>query len=337
MKKILYILTCLLVSLALFCQPAFAADEDTAIYRTFETGDYIEGLSSFGVKGQVATDGFGHLMSRFDRFAQKYECNIYLWAWQSLESSGYDSFDAAKKELEQNTSEDTVCILYLGDSNEGYIHVGQQVVPNFDTAALTEVLCREDAPDAYYRVAGVFDALCSMAGEITGSYVTTIYNANGEISDEAIEQAVLSLHDVFSGYLCVDVYWESEDENSVLRRDRELNYDEIYALWENELEYYFQDAIYITYFGKTGSAFIDIGEQTGIRLSDRQLEELEAAFQPGTDEGDSTGFAAGVSALTNAVANADNGISSGVLIGVGAAAVILLAGGAAFFLRKNKN
>ena len=337
MKKILHILTCLLLSLALLCQPVFAEDENSEIYRTFETGDYIEGLSSFGVKGQVAADGFQHLMSRFDRFAQKYECNIYLWAWQSLESSSYDSFDTAKKELEQNIAEDTVCILYLGDTNEGYIHVGNDVVPNFDTAALTEVLCRKDAPDAYYRMAGVFDALCSMAGESTGDYITAIYNANSDLSDEAIEQTVLPLHKVFPGYLCVDVYWESEDENSVLRRDSELDYNEIYALWENELEYYFQDAIYITYFGKSGKALIDIGEQTGIQLSDRQIEELEAAFQPGTDERDAAGFAAGVSALRDAVANADKGIRSDVLIGAGAVVVILLAGGAIFLLKKTKN
>ena len=333
----LYMLTCPLLSFTLLCQPVFAEDENSEIHRTFETGDYIEGLSSFGVTGQVAADGFQHLMSRFDRFAQKYECSIYLWAWQSLDKSGYDSFDAAKEALEENIAEDTVCILYLSDTNEGYIHVGSDVLPNFDTAALTEVLCREDAPNAYYRMAGVFDALCSMAGKSTGDYVTAIYNANGDVSDEAIEQAVLPLHEVFSGYLCVDFYWESEEENSVLRRDRELDYDEIYALWENKLEYYFQDAIYITYFGKTGSVLIDIGEQTGVQLSNRQIQELEAAFQPGTDEGDAAGFAAGVSALTSAVANADNGISSGVLIGVGAVVVLLLIGGILFLKRRTKN
>ena len=123
----------------------------------------------------------------------------------------------------------------------------------------------------------------------------------------------------------------------MLRRDKELDYDEIYALWENKLEYYFQDAIYITYFGKTGSVLIDIGEQTGVQLSNRQIQELEAAFRPGTGESDAAGFAAGVSALTNAVANADNGISSGVLIGVGAVVVLLLIGGVLFLKRRTKN
>ena len=123
----------------------------------------------------------------------------------------------------------------------------------------------------------------------------------------------------------------------MLRRDKELDYDEIYALWENKLEDYFQDAIYITYFGKTGSVLIDIGEQTGVQLSNRQIQELAAAFQPGTDEGDTAGFAAGVSALTSAVANADNGISSGVLIGVGAVVVLLLIGGILFLKRRTKN
>lgn len=123
----------------------------------------------------------------------------------------------------------------------------------------------------------------------------------------------------------------------MLRRDRELDYDEIYALWENKLEDYFQDAIYITYFGKTGSVLIDIGEQTGVQLSNRQIQELEAAFQPGTDEGDTAGFAAGVSALTSAVANADNGISSGVLIGVGTVVVLLLIGGILFLKRRTRN
>lgn len=123
----------------------------------------------------------------------------------------------------------------------------------------------------------------------------------------------------------------------MLRRDKGLDYDEIYALWENKLEDYFQDAIYITYFGKTGSVLIDIGEQTGVQLSNRQIQELEATFQPGTDEGDAAGFAAGVSALTSAVANADNGISSGVLIGVGAVVVLLLIGGVLFLKRRTKN
>lgn len=123
----------------------------------------------------------------------------------------------------------------------------------------------------------------------------------------------------------------------MLRRDKGLDYDEIYALWENKLEDYFQDAIYITYFGKTGSVLIDIGEQTGVQLSNRQIQELEATFRPGTDEGDAAGFAAGVSALTSAVANADNGISSGVLIGVGAVVVLLLIGGILFLKRRTKN
>ena len=65
MKKMLYMLTCPLLSFTLLCQPVFAEDENSEIYRTFETGDYIEGLSSFGVTGQVAADGFQHLMSRF--------------------------------------------------------------------------------------------------------------------------------------------------------------------------------------------------------------------------------------------------------------------------------
>lgn len=297
----------LLISILLLCCPVFAENHSSDIYRTFEKGDYIQGLSSFEVTGNVAVDGYIHILGRFDRVAQKYSCNIYLWAWKSLESSGYNSFDDAVKEMKINALDNTICIVYLEDSNEGYIHVGEKIVPDFNTAALTEVLCRKNVSDAYYRMIGVFDTLCHMIGEYTGTYVSAIYNANGDVTDEAIEKAILPLHKVFPGYICVDFCWESEDENSVLRRTKEMDYDKIYELWENKLDYYFQDAVYITYYGKSGKTFIDIGEQTDIKLSKSQIDKLESTFQPAENERDSSGFSTGVLAVTDSITNLDKG------------------------------
>lgn len=229
--------------------------------------------------------------------------------------------------MEEYAGENAVCILYFGDLNEAYVHVGSGVIPDYDTGRLKELLCAPVEVDEFSQFVSVFDTLSADAGKATGKYATYIERPD-EVEEEDVRAAVKPLHEVFPGYVCVD-YRSTRYETftSVLRAFREIDYDEEYALWEHEMDYYYRDAIYITYYGDTGGAFIDIGEDTGIKLSDSEIQQLEAAFKAASDKSDCSGFAAGVTALAEAVAApAGSGGENGVVVIAAAAAVVLLAG-----------
>ena len=89
----------------------------------------------------------------------------------------------------------------------------------------------------------------------------------------------------FSGYVYVECNMTPE---SIRKMAEPLNYDRFYA-----------DAIYICYKQQTGEAFVHVGERTGLTLKDAAA--VEAAFQPGEDSEDSSGFAAGIISLSNAL------------------------------------
>ena len=307
-------------------------------------GDYLPALSSFMVTGNVMTDSHKTILSRLGDISQAYGCHIYLWQWATLESSGYASFDDAVAALSPHAAADTVCAVYIHDLKKAYVQVGDGLVPGADVAPLTDVLLRDEGEDEpFSRIASFCNALCQMVGRGKGAYVTGSYLATDQLDQAELEKLMVPLHEAFPGYVWVNYY--SGDlvpgtEYSVLRNSRETDYDAAYALWEHELEYYFRDAVYLSYFSQTGTALLDFGEDTGIVLSDEQVRELEAAFGPSAD-GDAAGFRAGIDLLAATLAEMDRsgGPSEDVefpplaLAGIG---VVLLLALAVLLLRKKK-
>ena len=98
---------------------------------------------------------------------------------------------------------------------------------------------------------------------------------------------------------------------SIRKMAEPLNYDRFYA-----------DAIYICYKQQTGEAFVRVGERTGLTLKDAAA--VEAAFQPGEDSEDSSGFAAGIISLSDALTD-DAGVSPVLVVSV--IAIVLAAAG----------
>ena len=78
-------------------------------------------------------------------------------------------------------------------------------------------------------------------------------------------------------------------------------------VWEHELEYYYDDTIYITYYSDTGKAYIDIGKDVEPEFSGKDISEIETSFRMAENENDFSGFASGITALTEKIANPDDG------------------------------
>ena len=184
--------------------------------------------------------------------------------------------------------------------------MGSNIAQDFDKDGLIETLCEEGEKDEFYRMAHTFDDLCDQVGHSTGRYVSKI-NRIGEGGDEQeIKNALIPLHEVFSGYVCVDYYsGVADEEGSVLRKSREIDYDETFEVWEHELEYYYDDTIYITYYSDTGKAYIDIGKDVEPEFSGKDISEIETSFRMAENENDFSGFASGITALTEKIANPD--------------------------------
>lgn len=281
-------------------------------------GDYLPTLSTFGVTGEVMEDSHRNIFHRFTHFAEAYDATIQLWLWNTLDGV-YSSFDEAKADIAQYAEADAVCILYADDIGQAWVHIGGDIAPRVMEEELTALLLKDEEP--YDKLVGVFDTLCAAVGSSTGRYVTGYSMLPGDEARLAVEEALIPLHEAFSGYVFVDYYSGTElEERSVLRHLRDIDYDEVYAAWEHELDYYYRDAIYITYYSETGTAFVDIGEDTGIQLSQQKLERIESAFAPASGA-DQAGFAAGISALADAAAAPGGAPTVGILLG---AAVLML-------------
>lgn len=323
--------------LTLLCGGWVRAAEAAPAVRVY--GDYIPALVTFGVSGQTAADSYDHLTARFSALAETYGCDVHVWAWQGLDSSscGYASYEEARAAtVGQYGTENAVCLLYIAGLGRAEVHVGGDIAPDFDAAALGSLL-PEAGEDAFSHMARVFDDLCWQLGQATGTYVTSMHCSDS--SREALRQAAQPLSQVFSGYLRIEILNQTpEDRSSVLRRDRLRDYDAEYAQWEQTLDYYFRDAIYLTYYTDTGLARIDIGENAGVTLTQAEVERLEAAFQPPAADGDLSGFAAGIAALAEAVESAESGVSAAGILGIciTVAAVLAAAAAAVLIVRKRR-
>lgn len=270
-------------------------------------GDYLPALSTYMVTGDVMVDSHKAMLSRFGDFSKTYGCHVYIWQWKTLESSGYASFDDAVTEMSQRAADDTVCVVYIDNLKKAYVQVGDGLVPEADVDSLADTLLRGREEEPFFRFASFYNALCGMVGREKGTYVTGTFLATKQIDQEGLEEIMAPLHEAFPGYIWVDYNsgdFEPGTEYSVLRNSREIDYDATYALWEHEQEFYFNDALYLSYYSQTGTAFLDFGKNTGVTLSDERLRELEAAFEPSTDD-DAAGFRSGVENLTAVLAKMD--------------------------------
>lgn len=341
MKKSGKILTVLALLLSLCAVPVSAAVTGGEDYSLQFSGDYLPALTAITAPGSRAADDYQLMFGRFKFFSQEYYCRTYLYLWNSLEDSRYTSFEEAQADIAQYVAEDSVCILYFGAEDLAWAHVGGAVIPGFD-AGEVEKLLHTDAEDEFYKVAAVFNALCDAAGEATGHYVNGAelglsadwQELEGEVKAR-MDEVLLSLHEVFPGYVYVDFRnGEDQEGTSLLRKMGELDYDEIYDHWLHKLDYYFRDAIYITYYSGSGQAYLDIGENAGIQLSQRDIEKVEKAFQPAQEAGDLSGFSAGIGALTETIAREESGLAVGPV--VAAAALLLVVGAVLIIKRKGK-
>lgn len=333
------------LALTLLCTAVSASGYGTpdGPFSAEQLGDYLPALSTYKVIGDVMVDSYKVILSRFTDFSKAYGCHVYLWQWETLESSGYASFDDAVAEISQYAAADTVCVVYIHNLKQAYVQVGSGLVPEADVDSLADTLLRDGEEEPFFRVASFYNALCKMVGREKGTYVTGSYLAAKQIDQEGLEEIMVPLHEAFPGYIWVEYYsgdCEPGTEYSVLRNSREIDYDATYALWEHELEYYFKDAIYLSYYSQTGTAFLDFGENTGVVLPDERILELEAAFGPSTDS-DAAGFRAGVENLAAVLAEMDlhSGRSegSGMLIPVLVIfGVVMFVALAALLLRKIK-
>lgn len=306
-------------------------------------GDYLPALSTYMVTGDVMVDSHKAMLSRFGDFSKTYGCHVYLWQWETLESSGYASFDDAVTEMSQHAADDTVCVVYIHSLEKAYVQVGDGLAPEADVDSLAETLLHSGEEAPFFRFASFYNALCGMVGREKGTYVTGSYLATKQIDQAGLEEIMAPLHEAFPGYIWVDYNsgdLEPGTEYSVLRNSREIDYDATYALWEHEMEYYFKDALYLSYYSQTGTALLDFGENTGVALTDERLRKLEAAFSPSTS-GDAAGFRGGVENLTAVLAEMDlhSGQTEGSGMLIPALAIIgaiMLIALALLFLRKKK-
>lgn len=293
MKKTCYLFL-LNFSLIFFLGSAASAESD---YHEIKiSGDYIQPLSTLDVTGDVMENAYHHLLSRFLAFSEEYDCDVYLWMWKTEAAGTYGSFEQTKQAIENQADADSVYILYMDDIKKAYVHMGDDVVPDYDTSQLIQILCEDTDKDGYDKIVRVYDQLCSSANALTGKYVTHLYTGY-DMDRQAVKDAAIPIHEVFPGYVCIDYFGEDTGaETSVLRNSQNIDYDNEFAKWEHKLEYYFRDTVYITYFAKTGRAFIDIGEETPIHLSKKTLEKIETSFSPSTPD-DISGFQEGIAEL----------------------------------------
>lgn len=202
--------------------------------------------------------------------------------------------------------EKSIWIVYSEQEDELFLHVGENIAPECDLSGVESALHNKNEPDRYFRGLDAISALCDAIRQSLPDWNLTYINAR---EPEAISSALKPLQEKFSGYVYVECNMSPE---SIRKLAEPLNYDRFYA-----------DAIYICYEQQTGEAFVRVGERTGLTLKDVAM--VEAAFRPGEDSEDSSGFAAGVISLSDALTD-DTGVST-VLV-VSAIAVVLAAAGA---------
>lgn len=202
-------------------------------------------------------------------------------------------------------TENSIWIVYSEQEDELFLHVGENIAPECDLSGVESALRNKNEPDHYFRGLDAISALCDAIRQSLPDWNLTFISGR---EPEAISSALKPLREKFSGYVYVECNMTPE---SIRKMADPLNYDRFYA-----------DAIYICYKQQTGEAFVRVGERTGLTLKDAAI--VEAAFRPGEDSEDSSGFAAGIISLSNALTD-DAGVSPVLVVSV--IAIVLAAAG----------
>ena len=264
----------------------------------------------------TASGEFEHIRHRARWISESLSCDVvflFLKNFASMQEWKGIPCGSMEEVLEQcmttwrfKLTENSIWIVYSEQEDELFLHVGENIAPECDLSGVESALHNKNEPDSYFRGLDAISALCDAIRQSLPDWNLTYINAR---EPEAISSALKPLREKFSGYVYVECNMTPED---IRKMAGPLNYDRFYA-----------DAIYICYNQQTGEAFVRVGERTGLTLKDTAI--VEAAFRPGKDSEDNSGFAAGVISLSDALTD-DTDVST-VLV-VSAIAVVLAAAGA---------
>ena len=263
-----------------------------------------------------ASGEFEHIRHRARWISESLGCDVvFLFLKNFASMQEWKGFPCGSMEevLEQcmttwrfKLTENSIWIVYSEQEEELFLHVGENIAPECDLSGVESALHNKNEPDSYFRGLDAISALCDAIRQSLPDWNLTYINAR---EPEAISSALKPLREKFSGYVYVECNMSPE---SIRKLAEPLNYDRFYA-----------DAIYICYKQQTGEAFVRVGERTGLTLKDTAI--VEAAFRPGKDSEDSSGFAAGVISLSDALTD-DTDVSTVLVVGV--IAIVLAAAGA---------
>ena len=263
-----------------------------------------------------ASGEFEHIRHRARWISESLGCDVVFLFLKNFESmQEWKGFPCGSMEevLEQcmttwrfKLTENSIWMVYSEQEDELFLHVGENIAPECDLSGVESALHNKNEPDSYFRGLDAISALCDAIRQSLPDWNLTYINAR---EPEAISSALKPLREKFSGYVYVECNMSPE---SIRKLAEPLNYDRFYA-----------DAIYICYKQQTGEAFVRVGERTGLTLKDTAI--VEAAFRPGKDSEDSSGFAAGVISLSDALTD-DTDVSTVLVVGV--IAIVLAAAGA---------
>ena len=263
----------------------------------------------------TASGEFEHIRNRARWISESLGCDVVFFFLENFASmQEWKGFPCGSMEevLEQcmttwrfKLTENSIWIVYSEQEDELFLHVGENIAPECDLSGVESALRNKNEPDHYFRGLDAISALCDAIRQSLPDWNLTFISGR---EPEAISLALKPLREKFSGYVYVECNMTPE---SIRKMAEPLNYDRFYA-----------DAIYICYKQQTGEAFVRVGERTGLTLKDAAA--VEAAFQPGEDSEDSSGFAAGIISLSNALTD-DAGVSPVLVVSV--IAIVLAAAG----------
>lgn len=286
--------------------------------------------------GLIPTTPREYVVHRLGLFAETFDCNIFLNLFTDMEDANFDGtfeelvdYLSTIGDTETNpafTAEDAVFVVYVQDLDQSYIRIGKNVVESCELSAVEAVLHDVDEVDPYFKTTKIIEALAQALRD-GGAGERYLLQCTPYAAREQLESALAPLREHFSGYVRL-IYLDSAETTENMTAEMSNQY-KLFA-------YSMADSIYIAYYRNTGEAVVRVGDRTGLTVKD--LSAVEAAFQPGADSKDFSGFTTGVYALSDALGH-NSGVSPaliGALIGGTAVVAVLVAGAVVLFRRQKQ-
>lgn len=289
MKRILALLAVLAVLLTLPGANASApgsGDGDRTVLLDSD-GRFLAPSRYSGQLGYETPDQEGHFALRLLAFARAYGCDVYAGCMESPSrmdpaAASFAAYrDRFLSEHPEAQGSGAVCLLYDGESNSAFVHVGASVAEGCDTSSVEKALRNQKETDSYFRMVHALDALQKAVGQKKSLLITD----SGGSDYNRLQKSLAPLREVFSGPVFLQ-YGKGD-----IRSD----YD-AYNTYSGTPSYY-PDSIIIYYDSRTGEALVQLGEDVKLRLAD--AGEVEAAFLPSRSPRDYSGFSSGVQALAD--------------------------------------